>query len=182
MSAIDRVPTPTDEAALQMILRRGMTEAVPLPRNRVHVEIRRADGSVEDLGWSENLRTNAGRDWQAAVMGSGTQPAAARYIALTTDATAPAATDTALTGEITTFGLARALGAYAHTAGAQTYTISVTFTVAAGGSFTTIVKAGLFTAATAGTMAFETLLNLAATLGEGDQMTVTWTVDLQANA
>src|SRR4030095_15812901 len=46
-----------------------------------------------------------------------------RWMALTENASAAAATDTALTGEITTGGCARSLAAYAHTLGTGTYTL-----------------------------------------------------------
>ncbi len=46
----------------------------------------------------------------------------ARYMALTENAGAAAATDTVLTGELTTGGCSRALATYAHTGGAATYT------------------------------------------------------------
>src|SRR5579872_4085624 len=50
----------------------------------------------------------------------GNMPAA--WLALSTDATAPSASDTTLASEITSNGLARALATYAHTAAATTYT------------------------------------------------------------
>jgi len=105
--------------------------------------------------------------------------APARFIALTENATAPAAGDTALTGEITTGGCARALGTYAHTDNAATYTLTKSFSVTA--TFPAIAKAGLFTAGTltaGGVMVFETLLNANASVVSGDTLSVTWTVTL----
>ena len=144
--------------------------------NQVHAMILRANGEVENLGVAENLRTNAGADWQADVMGNSSQPAAARYIGLTVNTTAPAAGDTTLTGEITTGGLGRAAGTYAHTPGTTSYTITASWTASA--TQTAVHKAGLFSAASAGTMAFETNLNADATLASGDQLQVTWTVNI----
>lgn len=120
------------------------------------------------------MRTNAGRDFQAAQMG-GTPGAAANYIGLTANTTAPAATSTALTGEITTGTLARALATYAHTAGTATYTLTKTFT---SDQTVTIAKIGVFQGATAGTLVFETLLNATASLVSGDQLQITETVTL----
>ena len=122
------------------------------------------------------LRTNAGTDFQAAVMsGTAAQPAAANYIGLTANATAPAAGNTTLTGEIASGTLARAQAAYAHTNGTATYTLIKTFT---SDQTVTIAKIGVFNAAAAGTMVFETLLNATAALVSGDQLTVTETVTL----
>ena len=103
--------------------------------------------------------------------------APARFIGLTENAGAPAVTDTALTGELTTGSCARAMGVYAHTAGALTYTLQKTFAVTA--SFPAIHKAGIFTAATltaVGLMVFETVLNADANVINGDSLQVTWTV------
>lgn len=129
-----------------------------------------------------DLRTNAGIDFQAQVMGatSGTGIgtgtfAPANYIGLTANSTAPAATDTTLTGEVTTGSLARAQATYAHTTAAASYTLTKTFT---SDQSITIAKIGVFNAATAGTMVFETLLSATATLVSGDQLTITETVNL----
>jgi hypothetical protein len=103
--------------------------------------------------------------------------APARYIALTENASAPAAGDTALTGEITTGGCGRALGLYAHTLGASTYTLSKTFSVS---STFLIHRAGLFPVSTASSsvIAFSTALNADASVISGDSLAVTWTVTL----
>jgi hypothetical protein len=144
--------------------------------NEVHAWVTRADGRLEDVGISENLRTNVGTDWQAEVMGHDTQPASAQWIALTTNASAPAAGDTTLASEITTNGLARAEGAYSHTGSATSYKITKTFT--ATGAHTDVAKAGLFNASSSGTMVFETLLSSTVTLATNDTLTIEWTVNI----
>lgn len=145
--------------------------------NHVHAYIRRAaTGEVEDLGVTENLRTTVGGDWQADVMGNATQPVSARWIGLTLNATAPGAGDTTLTAEIAAGGLTRAVGAYTHTGGTAAYKISNTFTASA--THTAVAKAGLFTAISAGTMAFETLLSSTATLAINDTLTIEWTINI----
>ena len=121
-----------------------------------------------------NLRTNAGRDFQSAQMG-GTPGAAANYIGVTANATAPAAGSTTLTGEIASGTLNRALATYAHTAGTATYTLTKTFT---SDQTVTIAKIGVFNAASGGTLVFETLLNATASLVSGDQLQITETVTL----
>lgn len=129
------------------------------------------------------LRTNAGADFQAKQMGgAASATAVAKWMALTANATAPAAGDTTLTGEITTAGggLVRAAGTYAHTGGAASYTVSNTFTANGSDSLpVTIAKAGVFDAASGGNLVFETLLTTTATLSaSGDALTLTQTVTL----
>jgi hypothetical protein len=100
-----------------------------------------------------------------------------RYMALTENAGAAAATDTALTGELTTGGCSRALATYAHTGGTSTYTMAKTFSVTA--SFPAIHKGALFTASNttaAGVMPFEAVLNADANVINGDSLAVTATV------
>lgn len=123
--------------------------------------------------------TNAGKDLQSrnlfdtASNGTGSY-AAANYIALTENASAPAAGDTTLTGELTGSGLQRQQGTYAHTNGTGTTTLSKTFT-SSDGTARTISKAGLFNAPSVGTLMLETLVPSPPTLVSGDSVAVTWT-------
>ena len=135
--------------------------------------------------------------WWTQVDGTGTTPAtgngwlimpgglsSARFMALTTDTGVPAVTDTALASEFTTLGLARAVGVYAHTGGATTWTQYKIWTKSGGGSSGVIHKAGLFTggygASGGGTLVADTDLNAEATLADGDTLAVTWTFTLPA--
>jgi hypothetical protein len=105
--------------------------------------------------------------------------AMARYMALTENASAASASNTTLTGEITTGGCSRALATYAHTDSTSTYTLTKAFSVTA--TFPAIHRMGLFTASTltaAGVMVFETVLNADANVVNGDTLTVTETVTL----
>lgn len=109
--------------------------------------------------------------------------APAWFTALTANATAPALTDTALTGEITTAGggLIRKISAYAHTGGVASYTLTTAYTANGSDALpVTVAKiAVLQTLTGASRMAFETLLNATATLTtSGDALTVTQTVTL----
>ena len=127
------------------------------------------------------LVTNAGLDYAAAQLGgTASATAVAQWIALTANSTAPAATDTTLTGEITTAGggLVRAQATYAHTTGATTYTLSKTFTANSSDALpVTVAKIGVFTASSAGSLVFETALSPTATLSaSGDTVSVTETV------
>jgi len=129
------------------------------------------------------LKTNAGNDFQAAQMaGAASATAVAKWVALTANTTAPAAGDTTLTGEITTAGggLIRKAGTYAHTTGAASYTITTVFTANGTDALpVTIGKRGIFDAASAGNMVFETLVSPTATLSaSGDQLTLTDTISM----
>lgn len=130
------------------------------------------------------MLTNAGKDMVAGALGdrSGSRPAAGDYLALTANATAPAAGDTTLTAEIVTAsgGLIRAQATYAHTGGTSTYTLSKTFTVNGNDSIpVTVAKVGVFNASSSGSLVWETLLGTTATLSAvGDALTVTETVTI----
>lgn len=127
--------------------------------------------------------------WWTAADGTGTTPAgtsaliiapgnmaSCRFMALTTDSGAASASDTALASEATTAGCGRALATYAHTMGQATFTLVKAFSVT--GTLTSLHKMGLFCSLTASTgiMVFETVLNVDATVANGDTLTVTDTV------
>ncbi len=101
----------------------------------------------------------------------------ASWLALSSDATAPTAADTTLTAELTTNGFSRAVGTYAHTAAATTYTLTKLFT-ASGTS--TINTEGVFGAATSatGVMPFKAAETSPPTLVSGDTLTQTVTVTI----
>lgn len=102
-----------------------------------------------------------------------------RYMGLTENSGAANASDTTLTGEITTGGASRALATYAHTGGTATFTLQKSFSISA--SFPAIHKMGLFTASNTtagGIMVFETVLNADANVISGDTLQVTDTVTL----
>lgn len=130
------------------------------------------------------------RWYTAATLAAGTTPNAtgqyqilpgqmpAMFLAVTSDATAPAATDTTLTSEATTSGFTRALATWAHTAAATTYTLTVTFT--ASGTLT-INKEAVFGAANTtagGVMPFESAEPSPPTLVSGDTLTQVITVTI----
>lgn len=127
-----------------------------------------------------NLITNAGEDVisRQTACGATGAPACANggvFIALSTDAGAPVATDTVCPSESVVSGLARALGTYAHVAGTNTHTISHTFTLGTAGAVV-IAKVCMFDAGAAGNLFAETLLASTATVNAvGDQITITWT-------
>lgn len=181
--ALDAVPPeeePDPEAGF-IKARLAVTLALVALGSIFHALLFAAVGSM----FRYELRTDAGKDFQSRVMGdtasTGTGSyAAANYIGLTEDATAPAAGDTTLTGELvvgTSAGLQRAQATYAHTAGASTYTLTKTFTLT-GATPRTINKIGIFNASASGTLVFETLVSSPPTLATNDQIALTETVTI----
>jgi hypothetical protein len=126
-----------------------------------------------------NEITNAGKDFISAQIGSNTTGSnGANYIALSTTAFSSDPTATTLAGELSggaANGLARAQGTYSHTNGQASYTVSKTFT--ATGTLNNVQSAGLFNAASTGTMMARNGFT-AVSLANGDQLTITWTITL----
>lgn len=156
---------------------------IPKARNYVKLELVRADGTRSMLADGYNSRVNAGALWQATLMGSAAGTPA-NFVALSTTVLAPAAADTTLTGEILSganAGLARVVGTYqnytapASLGGSASYQITKTFT--SSGS-ATVNSAALFNATTAGSLFVEANLSPAATLASGDQLVLTWTINI----
>lgn len=129
----------------------------------------RNPGTLFKSELTHNLRTNAGADAQASQMGNtSTQAASCNYIALTNDSAAPSATDTTLASEITTNGLGRAQGTYAHTTGTAVFTVQKVFSAT---GTQASQKTGLFNASSVGTMCFEAAYTTV-TVNNGDTLTV----------
>lgn len=144
--------------------------------NPVLTEVYRANGDVERQV-TVNLKTNAGVDFICNQIGNSalaSATAVAKFMAISADATAPAVSDTTLTGEIVANGLGRQAATYGHTNGQTTFTQqSVWNTIT--GTQNGIQKMALFTAVSGGTMVFETLLAVAKSVSNGDTLTITWT-------
>jgi hypothetical protein len=140
----------------------------------------------------QNLITNAGRNFIAEELGGTGTTSEATFIGLSTNSKATALTDTCISttdggttsAEITSGGLVRSQGDYAHTANTDSWTITETFTATA--SHTAVQRAGLFTAAATGDtcaggddgtmMAGNSFSSV--NLATDDQLTITWTIDL----
>lgn len=129
----------------------------------------------------------AGRDMVCGALGdrSGSRPAAADYLALTANSTAPSAGDTTLTAEIADSGggLIRAQATYGHTGGAATFTLTKTFTANASDTLpVTVAKVGVFNASSGGTMVWSTLLSPTAVFSAiGDATTITETITVSGS-
>lgn len=107
-----------------------------------------------------------------------------RVLALSTDSGAPATTDTSLTGELSTNGLGRAFGVFAHSAvsGGTSSTVTTVYTLAntftASGTTSSIQKCALFYSivAATGTAFFENTFSSVNVIS-GDTLAVTWTIN-----
>lgn len=130
------------------------------------------------------MLTTTGRDFVAKqVAGAASATAVAKFVAVTANATAPAAGDTTLTAEITTAGggLIRQTGIYAHTGGTATFTITSTFTANGSDALpVTLAKRGIFDQlAVGGTLVYESLITPTATLSAvSDSLVLTDTVTI----
>lgn len=158
----------------------------------VVVEAFHPDGTKFYHHEDHNLITTVGIDFISAQLGGAGGTSTATWIGLSTDTKAAHASDFCISttnggstsAEITTNGLQRSQGAYAHTASTNTFTVEETYT--ASGTHTDVQKAGLFTANASGdtcagsddgTMLAENVFT-AVTLATNDQLTVTWTITL----
>ncbi len=128
----------------------------------------------------KNLLTTSGRDFfhnqDYTNTSAGTKGGNA--IALSLDATDPAAGDTTLVGEITADGLTRVQAStISHTIGTNVTTLENTFTATA--PFVALHKSGLFNQDTiGGQMTHASEFTSDVTLAIGDTITVTWTLTL----
>lgn len=106
----------------------------------------------------------------------GQNPAA--WMAVTANSFSPATSDTTLAGELTTNGFARAVGTYAHTAAATTYTLVHLWTATGTETIENEAQFGACNTTAGGVMPFESAEPSPPTLVSGDtlQNTVTITI------
>jgi hypothetical protein len=134
------------------------------------------DGKVLSTEEVLNVKTTAGIDFTfAQTYGTSAQANGLNYIALSNDTLTETTASTTLSNEIAANGLTRAIGTYAHSAGAATVTISKTFTCATGAQ--AAQKAALFSAGSGGIM-HHALAFTQRTLQIGDQLAVTFTITI----
>ena len=131
----------------------------------------RPDGSVLYHA-QPNLIVSSGWDLLCNVLGLNAQPSDLTHIAVGTGTTAAAAADTALETE-----LARLTATYAHTAGTMACTFSRNF--GAGQATGALTEAGLFNAASAGTM-FNRVVYDVINKQAGDTLAMTFTITFAA--
>lgn len=136
-------------------------------KGKVKLTIHRGTGEVEEIV-VDNLVVNVGLNFIAnALVNSSTQPFA--YMAVGSGSTTPAATDTTLTTET-----ARALFT---TSVVTANSLELTWILGAGVATGTIAEAGIFNAASAGTMLSHALIG-PATKGASDVFTIDWVITI----
>lgn len=129
----------------------------------------RENGDVE-VTRKDNIIVNGGFDAICDAIAKSTRPAPFNYIAVGTGTTAPAATQTALVTES-----ARVSATYAHTNGTKVFTLTATFE--AGTATAALTEAGVFNAASAGTM-LDRVTFAVINKGANDSLTITFTFTL----
>lgn len=128
---------------------------------------------------SLQVRTLSGRSHQARVMGDNASNGTGSYasgcwIGLTTDNNDPDENNTTLAGEISSGTLVRSQATFLHTSGTNIYTLTKSFT---SDQNVTIRKIGIFTAASGGTLMFESRID-PVELRSGDQVQITQAISL----
>jgi len=127
----------------------------------------------------KNLLTLDGRDLFHAQCYTNTSAGTrgAGFIAVTTDTTGPASSDTVLTTEIASGGLSRAdATTKTHTNDTNSSTIEHTYTASA--THTAVHKSGMFNAPSGVTLTHIANFASDATLVSGDTLKCTWTLNL----
>ena len=170
-------------AAAQARAMRSLDDNYRVARhNFIDIAVKPQGGIWKAVASVKNTRTDSGASFIANLIGSAAGTPA-NYIALSSATLTPVKTDVALTGELTTAGLARAIAAFgAYTAptalnGSASFQLSKTFTYT-GSTTVNVVSGALLNAATAGTLLSEANFTPAqATVNaNGDQVAVTWTI------
>lgn len=126
------------------------------------------DGQVKEEREFKNLVVTVGKNFVASRM-VGTSANVMSHMAIGSSSTAAAAGDTALGGELGRVALASA------TAASNVVTYTATFPAGTGTG--AVVEAGIFNAASAGTMLCRTVFAVV-NKGADDAMSVTWTVTI----
>jgi len=140
-------------------------------KGTLDIIVRGPDGSIKDEKKVENLIVDTGLDYIASRM-SGTSENVMSHMAVGTGSTAAAGADTALGTELDR----NALTSTTVTDNSIAYVCSW----AAGDGTGSLTEAGIFNAASAGTMLCRTVFGTV-TKGADDSMTITWTITVSAS-
>lgn len=141
-------------------------------KGSVKVQLIGPDGKIKQEHEDHNLIVTVGKSYLATWLAAASQAGKfMSYIALGTGTTAPTSGDTALQTEFSGGGDSRSLG----TLTPSTNTWNNTAVFSPGNCTGAVTEAGLFTAATVGTM-FARQTFAAYNKAAGDTLTVSWTV------
>ena len=142
-------------------------------KGALKVEVFGADGALKEFREIPNLVVTVGRYFIAQRLITAGAPTPMSHMAIGSSATAAAAGDTTLVAELGRVGLTGGAG----TVAANSNSVVYTATFPAGTGTGTVREAGLFNAASAGTMLARTTFG-DVTKGAADSITVTWTVSI----
>lgn len=140
-------------------------------KGTLDIVVRGPDGNIKDEKKVENLIVDTGLDYIASRM-SGTSENVMSHMAVGTGSTAAAAADTTLGTELDR----NSLTSTTVTDNAIAYVCSW----AAGDGTGSLTEAGIFNAASAGTMLCRTVFGTV-TKAADDSMTITWTITVSAS-
>ena len=142
------------------------------PQGRLRIVVTDEHGNVKEDIETPNVVTNAGLAYITGIMtGTGS---AMSHMAIGSDNTAAAATDTALGSELGRVSLTSDNQA---TTTVTNDSIEYVATFPAGTGTGSVVEAGILSASSGGTMLCRTVFSTV-TKGASDSMTITWTVSL----
>lgn len=141
---------------------------------RLNIELRGPEGQIKDTREVDNLVVNAGLAFIASRM-VGTSAAVMSHMALGSSSTAAAAAQTDVQSVL---GSRKALSSTA-IVGANSNQVQYVAAFVAGEATGAVVEAGIFNAASAGTMLCRTTFAVV-NKEANDTMTITWTVTISA--
>jgi hypothetical protein len=161
----------------------GIEDRIILVPNKVVAAVFDDRGKLKQVDECWNSRTAAGAVAVShALFDTAAQPGAFKYVALTTTgAFTPVVGDTVLSAEVTTGGCARQAHVYtaASAPGALNGT-GATVSTTTWGSITlsfTLTGAGIFNAASVGTLGFESAFGASVAVQNGYSLVLTWTLN-----
>jgi len=145
-------------------------------KGQIKVEVIGSDGILKDsTGWISNTIMNTGKAALAGLAGNVDSQVAFTYLAVGTDTTAPAATQTTLVAEISDSGLERVAGTVTReTTTVTNDTLQLYKEFTASGT-KTVEEVGIFNDATTGIM-LGRALTTSKDLVSGDKLQVTYQV------
>jgi hypothetical protein len=137
---------------------------------QLNIQVVGADGSIKQDETVENLVVTTGKTFIASRM-AGTSSAVMSHMAIGTGTTAAAVGDTALQSQSAIVALTST------TPSANTVAYVATFPAGTPATLTAVTEAGIFNAASAGTMLCHTIFPVV-NKDVGDTMSITWTITL----
>lgn len=140
-----------------------------LIKGRVEILLHNEAGGLVDRREIDNLVVNTGKNWLAARAKTTGQPTEMTHMAVGTGAVAPAAGDTALGTELARVALSTSGG----TVAGAVVTYSAVFPAGTGTG--ALTEAGIFNAASAGTMLNRVTFSVI-NKGASDSISITWTL------